>query len=238
MHYEQFVAVICDSNKKPFRELDSQRQEHGRKCKVFIPFDSEYKIFIKNNSDKRAKVSIDIDGTNVSGNGLIIDGNCADYIERFVDIAKKFLFVKSNNEKVADPTNPENGIVKIRISKEQPYISSLSRYIIPKNDHWNTYPWNDKIWDYPGQISPVYYTSRNIGQTYSVNTMNCSLSQQADTGATVEGDFSKQIFGKTGWNGDDGEPYVFTFYLQGAENNSEREQKLKEYLKLKEELGI
>jgi len=153
MHFEQYVVAVTDSNGKAYREFDPERISQGRKSKVYIPFDSEYKILIKNNSDRRAKLTIDLDGTSISGiGGLIMAAHTNEYIERFVDVAKKFRFVRKNDERVSDPTNGENGILKIRIEKEYvPYTISTYPpnptyiYTIPAvypmntpNPVWNT----------------------------------------------------------------------------------------------------
>lgn len=154
MYHDEIVAVICDSNKKPLRELDSQRIPNGRKSKVFLPFNSEYMFLIKNNSDRRIKLAIDIDGTNVSANGLILKVGESDYIERFVDIAKKFLFVKASDERVGDPTNKENGVIKIRVRKERDAIKNP--FIIEHHYHY------DNVYGYPfGMRNPQPSTYPN-----------------------------------------------------------------------------
>jgi hypothetical protein len=232
MFYEEIVAVLCDTNKKPLRELDSQKQENGRKTKVFLPFDSEYKILIKNNSDRRIKLNIEIDGTSVSGNGLILSAHQTDYIERFVDIARKFKFVKSSNENVADPTNLENGVIKIRIHKEKPIN------LTPITIHHYGYGydvWNNRTIGgvLRGTTTDMSYSAG--AQTYS---LNCSCSN-LESGATIEGGKSEQTFTSTYWNGNEDKEIVFTFHLFGSEqNDQEKLQKMEQFLKLKKELGL
>lgn len=181
MHIEDIVAVICDKNKKPLRELDSQKLPNGRKSKVFLPFNSEYSILIKNNSDKRIRLSIDIDGTNVSGNGLILNSFENDYIERFVDIAKKFLFVKASDDRVGDPTNKENGVIKIRVRKERDpiYLTPFIQEHHHHHHHHDSWPfWNQhtvyrqNTWYTPGD-TPTYgsLTTTSDNAPYS---MPCS----------------------------------------------------------------
>ena len=236
MHYTDFIAVLCDANKKPLRELDSQRLDNGRKTKVFMPFDTEYSIMIKNNSNGRIKLNIDIDGSNVTNNGLIMSANTVDYIERFVDIAKRFKFVKSTDEKVADPSNLENGVIKIRILKECIPAISLNNYQhFPNNDGWyNNQPYcglNDRNIGYCSNMNAV-------GDNMMGSLTTSSLySSSMESGATVEGGNSNQSFGMTTWGGDTGIETVFTFHLFGT-SDSEIQKKLDTYLKLKAELGI
>lgn len=149
MHANDIVISLVDDSKKPLREHDFQKEEFSRKAKVFLPFDTEYKILIKNQSDRRIKLDVEIDGTNVSAEGLIILPHTADYLERFVNIAKKFKFVRSNNEAVADPSNRENGIVKVRVVKENcAYFTPNTQYIPTEKEvhhhhhyHYDTHEW-------------------------------------------------------------------------------------------------
>lgn len=245
MHYEDSVITIVDSNKKPIRELESEKIDKGRKCKLFLPFDTEYQFYIKNNSDKRIKLDIEIDGSVVTNDGFIVYAyqNC--YLERFLNVDKKFKFVKANNENVSDPSNVENGIIKVRVYKEKslPIPEKLTEihhhhhydniwnrvYGLPRNDTWYITNPTTQL-NYSTNIGGVL-TSSNSPQSvlYSANL--------SDVGATIEGSKSNQTFNETIWNGDNGVETYFTFILKGI-TSSDKEQKIKEFLKLKEELGL
>jgi len=230
MHYIDTIVTIVDNNRKPVRELESEKQEKGRKCKVFLPFDTEYQFFIKNNSDRRIKLEIEIDGSIISGDGLIVSEYANTYLERFLNSNEKFKFVKASHEAVADPTNRENGIIKVRVYKENKPITIshpvwTSGYI-RSPAVFN----NDTV--IGGVLNDCCYTSRNLDS----NALNCCASL-GEAGATVGGSLSNQSFTETYWYGDNGVESVFTFIMYGT-NSSEREEKLKQYLKLKQELGI
>jgi len=181
MHYDQYVVAITNPNGKAYREFESERLTNGRKSKIYLPFDSEYKILIKNNSDRRAKLTIDLDGTSISGmGGLILDAYKTESLERFVDVAKKFLFVRKNDERVSDPTSGENGILKVRIEKEyqsMPYI--LTTTVWPGPHH----TMSDNAW-YNNQttivgsagLAPMGQVSDNPTYTAQVSQVNCSYS--------------------------------------------------------------
>lgn len=271
MYHEEIVAVICDSNKKPLRELDSQKIANGRKSKIFLPFNSEYMFLIKNNSDRRIKLAIDIDGTNVSGNGLILKVGESDYIERFVDIAKKFLFVKASDERVGDPTNKENGVIKIRVRKERDaYTVTTFQPLIQEHHHhhYDNWPYwrqntihNQHTWY--SNDNPVYGSittttdnaphsvpcsaplgSFDNGVLRGMKSLNAphqvgyaAQVNSMESGATVEGDISKQKFETTYWNGDMDTETVFTFQLFAADDG-QIQQKMEQFLKLKKELGL
>lgn len=200
MHLEEIIAVLCDTNKKPLRELDSQRvDQHSRKAKVYLPFGSEYQFLVKNQSDRRIIIRAEIDGTNVTGNGLILDAHSSDYIERFVDAAKKFLFVKATDERVGDPTNRENGVIKIRIRKEK-------KPVVVKEEHHHHHHHND-YWfgpyrsnpQWPGYPSPSWYSSETVYKGTdgigSVNASNASYGAVVNDSAPTAANHTKSLKG-------------------------------------------
>jgi hypothetical protein len=105
-------------------------------CDVSMPFNTEYGFLVKNQNSVRVKLEIDIDGTCVTGGGLILDANRTETIERFVDSARRFKFVRASHEAVADPTAEDNGSIVVRVTRE---------YQVPKTVYvpvpmWNPYP--------------------------------------------------------------------------------------------------
>lgn len=243
MYYEEIIAVICDNNKKPIREIDSIKQNNGRKTKIVIPFDSEYQFLIKNQSDKRIKISIDIDGSNVTNDGLIINSHSNVYLERFLNSERKFKFVKSTDENVSDPTNKENGVIKIRVSKEiEVFNTILNRRIDPLYQQYPPYiPWNiqTKPFEYYTN-SPTWISSNDNNMMASSSDLKYTSNIKSlsyESGATIEGGKSNQKFDTTYWNGSQDNEVVFTFHLYGLSDH-EKNKKLEQYLKLKEELGL
>jgi len=277
MYYDQYVVAITDQNGKSFREFESERLSRGRKSKVYIPFDSEYKILIKNNSDRRLKMKIDLDGTSISGlGGLIFDAYKTEFLERFVDVARKFKFVRKNDERVSDPSNVENGLLRISIEKEvQPYTISTwppngtwvyhkSNPIVPPDNDWNQPMYSSgSTTDWMHQEGDIIGASTNDAPSPSVTAYNCKVDNHfnfsepetikrclrsasvspkrpiksllnKESGATVEGASSSQVFTQTTWNGTDGLAYEFIFKLlgQGGVSDAERVE-YQQYLDLK-----
>lgn len=224
MHYNNTVIAITDKNSKPLRELEAEKTPSGRKCSIFLPFDSEYKFLIKNNSSVRIKLDIEIDGSNVTDTGVIIDGNKTSYIERFVNSAKCFKFVKATHSDVSDPTNKENGIIRIRCATEDLGFNHLVFY--PHNSFNRTNDWynqNDVLYG-----SNITCRSDNSDVKYSKSLY------YTEAGATVEGSNSKQTFGTTIWAGDK-DVFDFTFLLSGMTAQIDKEYQ--EYLRLKSKYG-
>jgi hypothetical protein len=153
MHFEEVVVTLVDTQNKPFRELNSQRADRGRKCEVYAPVNTEYKFLVKNNSDKRIKIDIDIDGSSVSGNGLILNAYGYTYIERFAEVDRRFKTSLKSGEGVADPTSPENGIIKVRVHKEKAQEIKLAPIVIEQHHHHHHDVWQHNSY-------PLHYTSQ------------------------------------------------------------------------------
>lgn len=186
MYHEKTVVTLCDSNKKPFREHSAERLDKGRKCKVYIPFESEYQFLLKNNTDRRIRLEVDIDGTNVTDSGIIVPANTTSYLERFLNEAKKFKFVPLSNEGVADPTSKENGVIKIRVAQEKkvnpftftPFVKKEEHHHHHYHDYWNDY-WNKRPYYPTDPLRPFWYSSgtgdimnMNLKASNSVNETN------------------------------------------------------------------
>lgn len=248
MYHNSIAIAITNEDKKPYREYEFKKLHD--KCKtseVILPFDSHYQLLIKNDNSTRIKLDIDIDGTIITGSGLIIPASSQHYIERFVESAKKLYFTKKTNEKVADPTNKENGFLTIKVGKEkyQPYAIHNIQPWVPYPPHvvWN-YPYMQG-WDTQNYNHRVYRSLRdeftnnsalNLDSTpvsycssseisSSTTSAHGSLSlngvqtlQGLDTGATVEGDASNQSFTTTQWVGEEvGSDFIFQFKMLGQE---------------------
>jgi hypothetical protein len=219
-----------------------------------LPFDSEYMFRVSNSNQVRVKVEIDIDGTNVTGGGLVLSAGATEYIERFVETAKKFKFVRASNEAVADPTNEDNGSIVVRITREYQCPVYQLHHRIGSIDPWH----QDRRYG----ASPIRCSNiGNAGDTRQVTSrdlgaVNCSdtsyaaplsnftcdsfivpcSAQVEEKGATVEGSKSKQVFGSTTWAGD--EPgstveFVFNLHCRTAQEDAEYQQ----YLRLQKKFG-
>lgn len=119
-----FVVSIIGPTGQPLREIQEANERTIR-----LPFESEYKIRLKNKNYVRAKVSVLIDGMDISpGRMFILAPNQTLDLERFIqdgDLNKgnKFKFV--NREKgaatgeIQDPYSHKLGCVEVIFHKEQ-----------------------------------------------------------------------------------------------------------------------
>lgn len=131
-----FIALVIGPNGKPLRESSVQGTRTVR-----MPFNSEYKIRLKNNSKLRCMAEVEIDGSNVSTSRFILTAGQSLDLERFVeelDGGKRFKFVSVDQAKwtgeLQDPTSPLNGFVKVSFYPEK--TSSFLKWISDQNQDW------------------------------------------------------------------------------------------------------
>ncbi len=114
MYKENFVMSIKSGNKF----LQESNNE------VFLPFLSEYSIFLKNKNSKRALVSVEIDGKDVfNGEKLVLNAGQSIDLERFVEelnSGRKFRFIEKSDAIIEYRGNqPEDGLVKVSFQYEE-----------------------------------------------------------------------------------------------------------------------
>jgi hypothetical protein len=249
MHHNSITIALTNDDKTPYREYSFKKlHDKCKTCEVILPFDSHYQLLIKNDNSSRIRLDIDIDGTVITGTGLIIPSNSHHYVERFIETAKKLYFTKKTNEKVADPTNKENGFLTIKVAKEKvvPYkiYEAPAIWIYPylpyQQDMWH-YHSNKPYWDtgtgivYGSTSGDSILRGLNVSES-SISCFNACSSSKLDTGATVEGDASKQSFTTTNWAGEEvGSDFIFQFKMLGQEvkMSPQEEKDLMEYKRLK-----
>ncbi len=210
------VVVLEDANTgAPFRELDHHRNGFNSHVRVVMPFDTEYKFRFKFPSDMaRRRLEISIDGT-VVVRDLIITHDSV--LERFLDSAKRFKFVKATSEGVADPTSPNNGLIMVKLWREKPLpLQGLMLGMLRGMTSETRYKASGSCVGESLCSDHVFmsHMSASVGQEKSIGGVQLNASYEA--GATVEGRDSSQRFGTTQWEGDaELMPQVFQFQLVG-----------------------
>jgi len=200
MYKNGFAIAIKKDGKVALRES---------KGKVYIPFDTEYSILLKNTTSQRSLVQIKIDGTDVmNGSKLIVKANDSSDLTRFcldgdLDKGNKFKFVPLAHPEVQDPTAIENGLVEVTLWPE------LEEHIIIK-DISNVESWMPQN----VQSYPKSYPRGIGGASANVSSVSCSAdSYFKDGGATVEGRASTQTF-TNGTFGKQGNPTIVIIRLR------------------------
>lgn len=229
MYNNQFVSAI-KCNGKVLRE---------QKDTVFLPFGSEYSIFLKNLNTKRAAVRISIDGNDVlGGHQLVIDGNSELNLERFLTDSmyegRRFKFIERTQD-IEDHrgVGAEDGIVRVEFQYEA--MRPVTTWV--GSTTWvGTEPYGDKWWYTSNGIGSGSYTADShslVSNTAAgsnslrgiVNTAyNCDAKSVAtprsdtllnDAGITAEGSKSTQSFFSTSLGTLESESHAIVFQLKG-----------------------
>lgn len=191
--YSNKLAVAVKSGGKIVREFDDS---------VYLPFGSEYSIFIKNKNTVRASVKIEIDGTDVTeGVSLVVDPNESIELERFIKngnltSGNRFKFIErtASIEKHRG-TSVDDGLIRVEFQFEKliKYATQPDYYVksIPRTrriDPYNPHPWDQPFWN---SSTPVGHLG---GSSYSLNAVNCGTFADSTPGITAPGSVSSQEF--------------------------------------------
>jgi hypothetical protein len=198
MYSNNFAAAI-KVNGQILREIGNT---------VYIPFGSEYEIRLKNLNSSRAKVKVQIDGENVTGNGLVLKSLETVDLERFIrdgnlKEGNRFKFIERTT-KIENyrGIKLEDGLITIQYEFELDFLTTNKT-----NSNWHL-------------------------KSLSSTKINCSY-RCNETGITVEGSKSNQSFGTTQWQGSIGGINVLTIKLLGE---TEDNKKIREPVTVKTKL--
>lgn len=214
MAYANNYVVSIIHNNRPIRETQSGLSGMRTVC---LPFNSEYKIRVKNNTHLRALVDITIDGASVFLNGqqLILEPKQSVDLERFVDSltsGRRFKFVSQETamkEGHFDPTTPDMGVVSVNFIPE---IQSLFPGAINHNVFTTTSPTINTIGGASGASGASVNMLTDSLVSYSSIGVSGTMGPRGDkgisegtistnsVGGTVEGSNSSQSFRETATN--------------------------------------
>lgn len=175
MMYNNKLAVALKSAGNVLREFN--------KDEVYVPFGSEYSIFIKNMNSVRALVTVSVDGVDVGdGTRFVVDANDSIDIERFI---KNGNFSEGNRLRFIERTGAvernrgvgiEDGLVRVEFNFEKvyspPVYSDSWIYKQPYNPPWP--PYNPPT---------IWYTAGGAG---NVRTLGSAVSGTVTTSSTTD----------------------------------------------------
>lgn len=215
MYNNNFVVAIKDGNGKTLRETSSTSElvDRVRRSKIYLPFQSEYSIFLENHSGDRALVKIKIDGTEIVSGGVIIPAFSGSSVERFLvdgnlKEGKKFKFVPLSDSGIQNPTSTENGKIEVEVAFE--------KRIMYTNTTANSADYHID-WTWRGGTGGIVDTFDSNAYPQSIScSRSVSPRSISQKGATVEGSKSKQQF-QLGYIGEVGDPWFFEFTMLAPE---------------------
>ena len=214
MYRDQYALAVL---------VDGKVQKEDQDGTVILPFETEYELRLKNKSRKKAVADIHIDGQ-LAAKGIVIPENGTIDLERFVTsefnlhAGNKFKLVKSDDSRVSQPGESENGIVHVNFYPEKDKPVYLETKVIHEiHEHHrhvhcihNSCP--GTCWQCNRHRSPFYTTNTcdMNAPVYGAVAMNANLSskslsssdvkvtlnsnQVAEDAATVKGSLSSQSF--------------------------------------------
>lgn len=213
MAYDNQFVICVLHNGRVLRE--------SNRGMVHIPYNGQYKIRLKNkHTYLRAKARVSVDGRSVSnlGDFILQAGETLD-LERFLDYSmsegSRFKFVPLSDERVSDPTDHNNGLIKVEFYREIP--RTPPRRLLKKSAAaFNT--------NYGGRGGSPW-GANNLNESVSVNYVNTTLTSSimpisADgAGATIEGGHSEQAFVYGDDFSTEAFPVTLTLQLRGLERS-------------------
>jgi len=170
VYQQKFIAVI-KSNGKILREQGENT--------VYLPFNTEYEIFIKNLESRDASVNITIDGQDIlDGNSIILRANSSTVLEGFLKDYKtthKFKFIQKT-EQISNYRGDrvDDGLIRIEYRFTKIKQTSITHY----REHFYHPEWCDCYICRPWKIQPlivnpivftppIYYSTITSGPGYA-----------------------------------------------------------------------
>jgi hypothetical protein len=224
MYSNQFAAAIKVGGKF-LREVGDT---------VYLPFGSEYEIRLKNMNSRRAKISIGIDGQDVTDSGLVLDSFKTTDLQRFIqngnlDGGNRFKFIE-RTQKIENHrgVQVEDGLILIKFEFEIPRPAPVFTGIT--TDSWGGLYSNSGTYTKgaPGSYGtlnsePCAATGIAVNNSSFVNSVSANSDLTVGTatpltneaGITVPGSLSNQKFTTTHWRGTEGPVHSMVFRLLG-----------------------
>lgn len=222
--YKNKFAVSIKSGGKLLKE--------DKDGNVYLPFKSNYSVFLKNLNSRKALVKISIDGEDI-GNDIIISPKRSLDLERFLgdlNSGSKFLFTEKT-QKISDYRGDriDDGILCVEIFFEKevieiPVITYKKYYYDYWEPHYPTYPM--VTWQYSGtntcdnnSKTITYQSLRSVGESF--DTVNCCANVDSfnSDGITVKGSISNQQFSLGNISTLESQSTIFIFQLKGIKSS-------------------
>jgi hypothetical protein len=224
MMYNSKLVASIKANRRVLKEY---------RDKIYIPFASEYSIYLKNLNTVRAEVHVYIDGEDQTPDGLCLDAGRECELERSIKNGNlkegnKFKFIeRTDSVEQHRGIKLEDGIVRIEYRFEKPRVS------IPVNQ-MPDYLWNSILRSTitaSGASGSAYNSNASYGAM--INNVQCSATSanaapQAfynDAGITVAGSKSTQSFTTVSMGAMETETHTIVLQLLGETPDNRPVQK-------------
>jgi len=229
MYKKNFVAVVkCGG--KILRERDGDI--------VYLPFNSEYSLLLKNKDARRALVSVEVDGTDaLNGHRLVLDGNSSRDIKGFMrdfNETNRFKFINKTKEiQNYRGDRVDDGLIRITYQfeklKREPVTITYTPQTFPTK---NTPPWSypttdfdfnpyrDYVYGFSDLKSNSSYRADDTEISYNSYYTVSMAAPALDEGITVKGQKINQQYVGTTVGSLDPKIYTIVLQLKGMTGNS------------------
>ena len=180
----------------------SRLKEYGNK--VYLNDGTQFEIELFNPKDKPVLAKIKLNGSYISSSGLILKPGQRVFLERFIDVDKKFKFETYEVEDSTEAANAirNNGLVEVEFYDEQVYIHSHTNWYggntvtLGNSGTWFN---GNPTFTTTGGVNTLYSSTSGIGlvncsSSISSSTFDMSAPKEAtkETGRVEQGEKSKQ----------------------------------------------
>lgn len=217
--YDSKLVVAIKSHGKVLREIGEN---------VYLPFGSEYSVFIKNLNTVRALVKVEIDGRDL-GDGVkfIIPANGEVDLERFITNGN---MDKGNRLKFIERTGAveqhrgvgvEDGLIRVEFNFEKVYEPTV--WHTSNTFYSSSTPIGGGTFTSSGPIASSNVRSANVNSadTGSKAVMDwMEVEPENDAGITVEGSISDQQFEQGAWFATETKTHAIVLKLLGETSDN------------------
>jgi hypothetical protein len=218
MMYNHKLAVALKSAGKVLREFGET---------VYVPFGSEYSVFVKNLNSVRALVKIEIDGIDVGdGTKFVVDPNRDIDLERFIknnnlNEGNKFKFIeRTDNIENNRGVGIEDGLIRIEFNFER----ITQPVLFDNSPHWTyTSSGTVNLRNTKNDFLGAHDTAAYNASVNNVASKGVAVSANInDAGITVPGSVSDQEFRNTSWFPTEYETHVIVLQMLGQTEDNQQ----------------
>jgi hypothetical protein len=187
MMYQNKFVVAIKAGGKVLRES---------KDLVQLPFGSEFSVLVKNLNSRRAKFTLNIDGTDVlDGTEIIVDANSEVEMKRFIrngnmDEGNAFKFIERTQAIEDGPRGikVDDGVVRVQFwfEKEKPQVVETVHHHrdVWWNDYYRRYPYYTGYYGSSGGLHSSDISNVRLG---SARAISKGIPQASNATATFDG---------------------------------------------------
>lgn len=175
------MLLNAQARPEAYIAIGRNRQKIYSGNQIYLPGGTEFSIELFNPTTQTVAAKIYLNNQPISNSLIVIRPGRREYLERYIDDSRKFLFdvYEVENSKEAKAATADNGKVRVEFFKAQQVQQ----------------PWpggtTSPTWVYYGTGNPIYNPSTTIGLSNCSFTANASNSMYTNTSLNVSGSLNE-----------------------------------------------